>query len=400
MFHSFFPKPRWFFPSAILWIGLNIALWYCGGESAGEWFGWPQGYADKPLTIGLSRFWSPAFLWFYLWFLLATIIFAVFWSVVAKHPWQRWSIWGSALILFNIWFSVQINVTINAWYGPFWDMIQKMLSSGGGSISDLYQNILTFLQIAMVAVTVFVLNTFFVSHYVFRWRTAMNYYYIENWSKLRTVEGASQRVQEDTMRFATIVEELSVSLVRAVMVLIAFLPLLFQLSSHVPALPIIGEVKYSLVWAALGWSLFGTVLLVAVGIKLPGLQFNIQKVEAAYRKELVYGEDDSERAQPATLKELFERVKVNYYRLYFHYAYFNMVSIWYLQLDGIYGLVMLFPSIAAGTMTLGLINQILNVFNNVRESFQYLINSWKTIIELLSIHKRLKAFESILNDKN
>lgn len=399
MFHSFFPKPRWFFPSAILWIGLNIALWYCGGESAGEWFGWPQGYADKPLTIGLSHFWSPAFLWFYLWFLLATIIFAVFWSV-AKHPWQRWSIWGSALILFNIWFSVQINVTINAWYGPFWDMIQKMLSSGGGPISDLYQNILTFLQIAMVAVTVFVLNTFFVSHYVFRWRTAMNYYYIENWSKLRTVEGASQRVQEDTMRFATIVEELSVSLVRAVMVLIAFLPLLFQLSSHVPALPIIGEVKYSLVWAALGWSLFGTVLLVAVGIKLPGLQFNIQKVEAAYRKELVYGEDDSERAQPATLKELFERVKVNYYRLYFHYAYFNMVSIWYLQLDGIYGLVMLFPSIAAGTMTLGLINQILNVFNNVRESFQYLINSWKTIIELLSIHKRLKAFESILNDKN
>ena len=130
MFHSFFPKPRWFFPSAILWIGLNIALWYCGGESAGEWFGWPQGYADKPLTIGLSRFWSPGFLWFYLWFLVATIIFAVFWSVVAKHPWQRWSIWGSALILFNIWFSVQINVTINAWYGPFWDMIQKMLSSG------------------------------------------------------------------------------------------------------------------------------------------------------------------------------------------------------------------------------------------------------------------------------
>ena len=400
MFQSFFPKPRWFFLSAILWIGLNIALWYCGGESAGEWFGWPQGYATKPLAIGLSRFWSPAFLWFYLWFILATAIFAIFWSVVAKHPWQRWSIWGSALILFNIWFSVQINVTINAWYGPFWDMIQKMLSSGGGSISDLYQNILTFLQIAMVAVTVFVLNTFFVSHYVFRWRTAMNYYYIENWSKLRTVEGASQRVQEDTMRFATIVEELSVSLVRAVMVLIAFLPLLFQLSSHVPALPIIGEVKYSLVWAALGWSLFGTVLLVAVGIKLPGLQFNIQKVEAAYRKELVYGEDDSERAQPATLKELFERVKVNYYRLYFHYAYFNMVSIWYLQLDGIYGLVMLFPSIAAGTMTLGLINQILNVFNNVRESFQYLINSWKTIIELLSIHKRLKAFESILNDKN
>ena len=43
---------------------------------------------------------------------------------------------------------------------------------------------------------------------------------------------------------------------------------------------------------------FGTVLLMVVGIKLPGLQFNNQKVEAAYRKELVYGEDHEERAQP------------------------------------------------------------------------------------------------------
>lgn len=42
----------------------------------------------------------------------------------------------------------------------------------------------------------------------FRWRTAMNDYYTANWDKLRHVEGASQRVQEDTMRFATIMEDL------------------------------------------------------------------------------------------------------------------------------------------------------------------------------------------------
>jgi peptide/bleomycin uptake transporter len=38
----------------------------------------------------------------------------------------------------------------------------------------------------------------------------------------------------------------------------------------------------------------GTGLL-AVGIKLPGLEFKNQRVEAAYRKELVYGEDDEPR---------------------------------------------------------------------------------------------------------
>ncbi|MDC4765286.1 peptide transporter, partial [Acinetobacter baumannii] len=84
-------------------------------------------------------------------------------------------------------------------------------------------------------------------------------------------------------------------------------------------------------------------------------------------------------------------------RLYLHYSYFNLVSIWYLQLDILYSLVVLFPSIAAGKMTLGLITQISNVFDKVRESFQYLITSWKTIIELLSIYKRLRTFEDTLN---
>lgn len=199
------------------------------------------------------------------------------------------------------------------------------------------------------------------------------------------------------MRFAKTTESLGVSFIQALMTLMAFLPVLLQLSSHVKQLPVIGEIPYALVWAAISWAVLGTVVLMVVGYKLPGLEFNNQKVEAAYRKELVYGEDYAERADPLTLKELFSRVRFNYFRLYFHYAYFNMVRIWYMQLDNLYGLFVLFPSIAAGAITLGLMMQIANVFGKVRESFQYLIESWPTIIELLSIYKRLRAFESTLH---
>jgi len=397
MFKSFFPNPRLFFISVIVWLALNMLLWYTGGHGWGEYLGFPKGYAEAELPIGVSRFWSAAFIWFYIWFLVSTALFAAFWRFLSDNKWQKWSIWGSAFILFNIWFGVQVSVAINAWYGPFWDMIQKMLSDGGGDINDLYKGTLTFLYIAMVAVTFAVINAFFTSHYVFRWRTAMNEYYTANWDKLRHLEGASQRIQEDTMRFATIMEDLGVELIKSVMVLIAFLPLLFQISQKVPVLPIVGGIEHSLVWAAVVWAIAGTVILMLVGQKLPGLQFNNQKVEAAYRKELVYGEDHENRADPVTLKELFSKVRVNYFRLYFHYAYFNLVAIWYKQLDILYSLVVLFPAIASGKMTLGLINQISNIFDKVRESFQYLISSWKTIIELLSIHKRLKAFESILD---
>jgi len=397
MFKSFFPSPRYFFISVVVWIALNMVLWYSGGNTWGTFIGFAKGYHDAQLPVGVSRFWSPTFLWFYLWFLVSTALFAGFWKIISNNPWQRWSIWGSAFILFNIWFGVQVSVAINAWYVPFWDLIQKMLSSGGGDLSALYSETMVFLYIAMVAVTLAVINAFFTSHYVFRWRTAMNEYYTEHWEQLRHIEGASQRVQEDTMRFATIMEDLGVELVKAVMILIAFLPILFQLSKHVPVLPIVGELEHSLVWAAIVWAAFGTILLMVVGIKLPGLQFNNQKVEAAYRKELVYGEDHADRAKPATLRELFSKVRKNYFRLYFHYAYFNLVATWYKQLDILYSLVVLFPAIASGKMTLGLINQIGCVFDKVRESFQYLISSWKTIIELLSIYKRLKAFESILH---
>ncbi len=397
MFKSFFPHPKWFFGSLILWFVINIALWYSGGNSWGTFLGMPQGYASAELPIGVSRFWAPSFLWFYLWFFISTVIFALFWQFKSNNPWQRWSVWGSAFILFNIWFGAQVSLVVNAWYNPFYDLIQKMLSNGGGDVMLLYSGVMTFLYVAMVYVTTAVFNLFFVSHYIFRWRTAMNDYYTANWDKLRHIEGASQRIQEDTMRFARTMEGLGVSLVEALMTLLAFLPVLFSLSSHVKVLPLVGEIPHALMWAAVTWSVAGTVILMLVGYKLPGLEFNNQKVEAAYRKELVYGEDNAERADPVTLKELFSKVRFNYFRLYFHYAYFNMVRIWYMQLDNLYGLFVLFPSIAAGAITLGLMMQISNVFGKVRESFQYLIASWPTIIELLSIYKRLKAFESTLD---
>ncbi len=137
----------------------------------------------------------------------------------------------------------------------------------------------------------------------------MNDFYMANWTKLRHIEGASQRVQEDTMRFSSTVEGLGVGFVRAIMTLIAFLPVLFSFSQTITELPIIGEIPHALVWAAFLWSLFGTGVLALIGIKLPGLEFRNQRVEAAYRKELVYGEDDEGRARPATMLKLFANVR-------------------------------------------------------------------------------------------
>ena len=227
----------------------------------------------------------------------------------------------------------------------------------------------------------------------------MNDFYTARWKQVRHIEGASQRIKEDTMRFAAIMEGLGVAFVDSVMTLIAFLPVLAALSVHVETLPIIGAIPYPLVTLSIIWSIFGTVVLLVAGIKLPGLEFKNQRVEAAFRKELVLGEENEESAQPVTLKELFSNVRRNYFRIYLHYTYFNLFRYLYLQADNVIVYIFLIPTIVSGRITLGIMNQILRAFGQVASSFQFLVSSWTTIIELISIYKRLQAFEASIRDQ-
>jgi hypothetical protein len=54
---------------------------------------------------------------------------------------------------------------------------------------------------------------------------------------------------------------------------------------------------------------------------------------------------------------------------------------------------------ALGRIKFGIINQILLAFGQVASSFQFLVSSWTTIIELIFLYKWLKAFEAIINDE-
>jgi peptide/bleomycin uptake transporter len=323
----------------------------------------------------------------------------MFRSFFLSRRWMPWSVLGTLLILATTWYRVQLDVQINEWFGTFYDLVQKALSSPGSiTLADYWKQIMTFFSIAMIYITVAVLVDFFVKHYIFRWRQAMNDYYMQFWPKLRSIEGAAQRVQEDTMRFARIMEGLGVELVRSLMTLAAFLPILWALSDKVTTIPFLGAIPHSLVWVSLGWAAFGTGVLALTGILLPGLEFQNQRVEAAYRKELVYGEDDASRATPPVATSLFQHVRRNYFRLFFHYLYFDVVKWSYLQVSVLVPLVAMGPTVAAGLITLGVFQQIARAFDKVTESFQYLVLSWSTIVELISVYKRLRAFEARIHD--
>ena len=144
-------------------------------------------------------------------------------------------------------------------------------------------------------------------------------------------------------------------------------------------------------------SLGGLVISWLVGIKLPGLEYNNQKVEAAFRKELVYGEDDRKNyVKPPTILELFTGIKFNYHRLFLHYGYFDLWLIMYNQSMIIVPYILMGPGLFTGAMTLGILIQTSSAFREVQSSFSLFLQNWTRITELRSIYKRLNEFEKAI----
>lgn len=308
--------------------------------------------------------------------------------------WALWAYGGSAMILTMLWLSVKIDVKINEWFGGFYDMIQTALGTPGAiTMGEYMGGLASFGKLAAMWVVLGLMGSFLTSHFLFRWRQSMVDWYHSVYHKARTIEGASQRVQEDTVRFSRIVESLGTSLIESVMVLIEFFPILIALSIGIPVM-FFGDWNYGLVTGALVWAVGGTILMVGLAwlLRLVGIEYDLQKKEASYRKLLVIAEDDG-TITPKSLGMLFEDVKSIHYKSYLQYLWFNVGRLAYLQTNVLVGYIFLAPAIVAGVMTLGVMQQILRAFGRVEASMQYLFNSWPTIIELASVYKRLTEFE-------
>jgi len=313
---------------------------------------------------------------------------------------KKWFLWawiGSFIILSSLWVQVVIDVKINEWFGVFYDMIQKALAEPNVvTIEEYFASLFSFITLAGMYIAVYVAISFFTAHFLFRWRTSMVEWYHSVYDKARKIEGASQRVQEDTIKFTRIMEGLGTSLIESIMILIQFVPILFGLSIGIPIF-FFGEWEYGLIVGALIWTIGGTVFLIVLGLilRLVGVEYDLQKQEAAYRKILVIAEDN-ETVRPKRIDELFDDVRKIHYLSYLRYLYFNIGRIAYLQANVLSAYVFLAPAIVAGVVTLGVMQQIIRAFGRVEGSMQYLLKAWPTIIELASVYKRLREFEDKL----
>ena len=316
--------------------------------------------------------------------------------------WIPWAYGGMAVLLLSLYAQVYMSVMLNEWYGRFYNLFQP---SSGGTIEMFWGEFIWFFKIVFWWIILALWTNWFTRIYAFRWRKAMTFSYIPKWRNVKEeIEGASQRIQLDTERYARIVESLGLQVVRAIMTLIAFCPILWKLSEGILIkimdwkVPILYDISGNLVWTAIFATALGMIISWFVGWFLPGLEYNNQVVEAAWRKELVHGEDNKKQyALPKEVARLFFGLEKNYHRLYLHYGYFDLWYNFYDQVMTILPYIVVGPSVVLGVVPLGVLVQVSNAFARVHGSMSLFINNWTTITELRSIWKRLHEFEGNIN---
>jgi peptide/bleomycin uptake transporter len=307
----------------------------------------------------------------------------------SKYAWSVLS-FLAGLVAFQAYLVRQFN----DWYKVFYDALENkdqdaFLESFINRGDFLMYDVTTwgFIPLAVLAILMFAYTQFIGNRFSFRWREALTKSYLPKWKEMDNhTEGASQRIQEDTKKFAWYVWVLGEGFIKAIMILVFFLPVLWTLSEG------FGIPGY-LIWIALVVSVGGLAVSAVIGRKLPKLEYNNQMVEAKFRKSLVRCEDNKDSHGVKEMLDQFKDLKYNYYTLYDNYKYYSLWENLYFQAGVVIPYLVASPQYFAGAITLGTLVQIGNAFDKIHESMSFFTDNWLTVTELRSVILRLEEFE-------
>lgn len=313
-----------------------------------------------------------------------------------SKEWFWWAYGGGFLLVSLKCVEAYLMVKVNNWYGYIFDLLQEASKNPVDDFDRVVKLLIYIL--AAWALTNSAVNTFN-RFWALAWRKAITLDFMQR-SRNKEIEGSSQRIQDDPRRFAEIIEYLAPQIINACIVVIAFTPVLWILSSGV-------EIKYlknlpgSLVLIALLFNGGGVIISWFVGAKLPELDYNIREIEATLRKELVYEEDDkTESVSIEILTKLVRDIKQNSYRLFLHLFYFDIWRNLFSKTIMILPFIIIGPSLFNGTVTLGVFARVSDALLNIYQSVSPFIDNWEDLIaKLRSTRWHLQEFEAELRKR-
>ena len=328
-----------------------------------------------------------------------------FWS--GAHGRLQW-LMLAVLIGFTL-CSITISVWIAAWDKRFYDALAAF---DGASMPSL---IVEYLGYMAMIIGCIVCGDWLQKRLIFRWRTHLTEQFQTNWLeghkhyRLRLTgepDNPDQRIAEDIYLLADKSISLFRSFINNVAKFSAFIAVLWTLSG-VQTFNIGGysiTIHGYLVWVALIYSIFSTVIAHLVGRKLKNLNIDRQHREADYRAALLRVRDHAEQiafynggeAETGRLKQRYLRIRDNWRRL--TNCEFRQETFWatYVRISIFIPILATLPMYLAKTMTFGDMMQTRTSFARVQDSFGWFTDSYRRLIEWAAVVERLSGFQTAL----
>lgn len=303
---------------------------------------------------------------------------------------------------------VYLEVQFNQWNVEFYNAIQEK------KVDEFWKALGTFTYLAFIYIVTVVYLLYFTQMLEVRWRTWMTGSWLGRWleegvfyrMRLYEVEtdNPDQRLAEDIRILGERTLSLTFALLRSIVSLVSFTVILWGISGPLDFTALGREISIPgyMVWAAVGYAIFGAWATIKVGGPLALLNYNQQRYEADFRFGLarlreyseeiaVYKGEDRERDAAQTR---FGAVVTNFRAIMRRRKKLTWLTSFYTQAAIIFPFVVASPRYFAGVIQLGVLMQIASAFRQVHDSLSFLVTSWVEIAELKAVTERLRGFEA------
>ncbi|WP_114814016.1 ABC transporter ATP-binding protein/permease [Paraburkholderia kururiensis] len=335
------------------------------------------------------------------------------WSLI-KPYWvseERKIAWGLliAIIMMNL-MLVGINAWLNNWNRDFYNALQSK------NVHEFPHLMLIFTGLAFAFIIIAVYTRYLRQMLGFRWRQWLTTKYLQEWlgegtfyriERDRLTDNPDQRIAVDLDSFATTTLALTLDLISTIATLVWFSIVLWSTAGALTVMlggtPV--QIPGYMLWAAIGYAVVGSILTHKVGHPLVSINYQQQRVEADFRFGLIRLRENAEqiafydgmRTEEAGAKDLFSRIRDNWWRVMKYTKRYYFVVNFYGQIANIFPIVVASPRYFAGAISFGTLMQIAGAFGSVSDSLSWFVNSYGTLVEWRATVNRLREFKRVMH---
>lgn len=339
---------------------------------------------------------------------------AAIWTLAVPYFRSEDALAGRALLLIIVAIElavVGIAVLINRWNNAFYNALQDR---------DWNSFVNQLAYFSLLAATFIVLKVYqlYLNQWLqVRWRRWMTQAYLRNWlddanhyrMQLQgdAADNPDQRIAEDIQLFVVRTLRIGLGFLNSVVTILSFVVILWGLSDAAP-LHLFGStlnIPGYLVWAALIYSVAGTLFTHLIGRPLIRLIFTQQRYEADFRFNLVRTRENSEqvallggeKAETGRLVDRFQQIVNNWFNIMTRQKKLTFFTAGFDQVSVVFPYIVVSPAYFAGQVQLGALMQTASAFGSVQNAMSFFVTAYSELAEWGAVIQRLTGFNAAID---